>query len=211
MVTLLKKVSVVTLLSLLIATIGMAQSPPRHERKGAWVGVGFGWAVNNLACEGCNFTGPEDPWHGGAGGGAYYAAGGAVNQKLLLGVELSPSGTGDTKSRRSAVLFQLLLVAQYYPNPLGGFHLKAGGGAVSYLLEGPNRGFGGGVQAGGFALQAGIGHDFRIWRGLAVTPYASISATSVSQGSISVSGSGGPVTGLTNRFIAQFGVGVRWY
>ncbi len=188
------------------------QEPPRQIRDGFWFGVGFGIASNDLKCTGCNFTGPDDPWHGGTGRGAYYAGGWALSRQVLAGIELSASGTGGRPEKRNAILFHLQLVGHYYPSALGSFHVKGGIGPVSYSLEGPYQDQGGGgVQAFGWAAQVGVGYDIRVWRSFALAPYASITGTTVRQRSVTVSGSGGPVTRLDNRIVMQLGLGLRKY
>ncbi len=194
-------------LSLLIATTSAAQDSPRQLRQNPWFEVGLGVARNDLQCTGCNTTGPEDPWNGGSGSGGYVAGGGAFSQHVLAGIEVGLSGT--SAGRREAHVLNLLLVGHYYPSDEGSFHLKGGIGLVTYSLGGPYQGQGGGVQASGWAGQVGVGYDIRVWRRYALAPYASVTGTTVRQRSIKVSGSGGPVTGLQNHFVTQFGVALR--
>lgn len=193
-----------TALALVTAAALGGQDRPRHARAGFWLAGGAGVATNDLKCTGCTFTGPRDAWRGGSGGGASFAAGGTLSQQLLLGVELSPSGTAD--STRTATMFLLLLVAQYYPLAFEGFHLKGGIGPVSILLG--DRG--GSVEGRGFAVQGGVGYDFRIGRSFGLTPYANIAATKVARG-IMVFGNATSVTRLQNSRIAQLGLALRWY
>jgi hypothetical protein len=119
-------------------------------------------------------------------------------------VELSPTGTTD--GTRDATIFLLLLVVQYYPRPLGDLHVKGGIGPAALRLERP----GGSVEARGFALQGGVGYDFRIGRNFSLTPYANIAGTTVARG-LTVFGNAGSVTRLQNRMIATLGLGLRWY
>lgn len=193
----------------LCATSVYAQEPNRHAHRGFWIAVGWGVAHNNLECTGCTFLDADDPWRGGTGIGAAYAVGGAVNQQLLLGAELNPSGTarlegGETES---ASIFLLLFVVQHYPSPTKGFHIKGGVGPALYILERP----GASVNAGGWAIRGEVGYDFRLKGSFSLTPHTSLTLTTSQPSTIETSGSSGTVTDLTNRFIFQTGLSLRWY
>jgi hypothetical protein len=183
-----------------------AQAPRRAQaRDGFWIGFGLGASNNDLECTGCAFTGPSDPWHGGFGSHGFLAMGGALSQQLLLGGELGSAtviGNG-----RDATVGQLLFIARYYPGAFEGFHVDGGMGPAVYMLEGG----GGSVEATGFAVRVGAGYDFALGRRFAITPYANVARTMVQQGSISATGTAGPVTRLQNTFVTQFGIGFHWY
>lgn len=204
---LLPSVAVAIALALTSAPALRAQDSTRHEREGMWISAGFGSASNNLQCTGCQFSGPDDAWRGGSGGGAVYGAGWAVSDRLLLGVDFNPTGTGS--NTRTAMIFLLLGVAQYYPLSSSGFHVKLGYGVASVTLSGN----GGGAENYGQAGQLGVGYDIRFrWpRSIALTPYASYSATRLRDGGVRVFGNAGSITDLQNRSITQLGLAVRWY
>lgn len=188
------------------ATVLGAQAPrPAQRHEGFFIGFGIGASNNDLDCTGCNFTSETDPWRGGFGSGGYLAMGGALSQQLLLGGELS--GSSVMSGERDATIGSLLFIAQYYPGAFEGFHVKGGLGPTGVMLQGD----GSKVEATGFAVQAGVGYDFRVGRRFAITPYANIARTAVQQGSLTMSGSSGTVTRLENRVLAQFGIGFNWY
>lgn len=193
-----------------LAASGQAQNRPVHDRSGLWVVTGFGSARNDLTCEGCVFTGPEDGWRGGSGSGAVYGIGVAVTPRWLVGVELNPSGKGaGTWTERGSILFMLLGVVQFYPRKAGGAHLNLGVGPISVGLGGE----GGGAENYGLAARAGAGYDirFRWMRSVAITPYVSYAATRLRDGVARTSGNGAGITGLDNRYIIQSGIALRWY
>lgn len=103
----------------------------------------------------------------------------------------------------------LLAVAQYYPSASGGFHLTAGAGPASVVLEG----LGGGAENYGAALRVGAGYDIRSRRlgSLSFTPYATLSSTNLRERGIRVSGNAGAITALQLHRIAQAGLALRWY
>ena len=187
-----------------------AQSSSVHHRSGLWAVVGFGSARNDLTCEGCVFTGPDDGWRGGSGSGAMYGIGMAITPRWLAGVELNPTGRGaGTWTERGSILFMLLGVVQFYPRINGGSHINLGVGPISVGLGGE----GGGAENYGLAARAGAGYDvrFRWMRSVALTPYLSYTMTRLKEGVARTSGNGDVITALDNRYIIQSGIGLRWY
>lgn len=188
------------------ATALHAQGPrPAQRHEGFWIGFGFGGSKTNMKCTGCAFTGPSDPWRGGFGSGGYLAMGGALSQQLQLGGEVNSSQI--IGNDRDATVAQVLFVMRYYPGAHEGLHLTAAFGPAAYVLAGR----GGTVEATGFAGRVGAGFDFAVGRRFALVPYASIARTAVQQGSLSVSGTAGPVTKLENSIVSQFGLGFHWH
>jgi hypothetical protein len=201
---------VATVTCCVLAAPIQAQSRPVHDRSGLWAVVGFGSARNDLTCEGCAFTGPDDGWRGGSGSGAVYGIGAAITPRWLAGVELNPTGRGaGTGTERGSILFMLLGVVQFYPRTQGGLHLNLGVGPISVGLGGE----GGGAENYGLAARVGVGYDvrFRWMRSVAITPYVSYAVTRLRDGVARTSGNGGAITGLDNRNIIQSGIALRWY
>ena len=186
------------------ALSAVAQDSHRNERKGYWMSAGFGFAHNDLACTGCAYNAPNDPWRGGTGGGAVYAGGSALSQQLLLGLELNVTGVG--REERDAMIFLLMFVAQYYPFRTGNLHLTGGVGPASIILGQK----GGSAEANGAAALLGLGYDLRFWRSLALAPYFTHTVTNIRPG-VRISGNAGAVTRIQNSRITQVGTALRWY
>lgn len=187
-----------------------AQDRPVHQRSGVWVVIGIGSAHNDLWCEGCSLTDPDDGWRGGSGAGAIYGIGGAITPRWLAGVEFNPTGRGaGSWTERGSFLFMLLGVVQFYPKADGGLHFNLGTGPISVSLSGE----GGGAENVGLAVRLGAGYDvrFRWMRSFALTPYASHAVTRVREAAPRTSGNGSTITELDNRKITQAGIALRWY
>ncbi len=188
-------------------TLG-AQAVSRVQRHhGFNIGFGIGAADYDLKCSGCTTTGASDPWEGGFGSSGYLRIGGAVSQQLLLGGEVSGAGIAGPNERNSSI-GQLLFTAQYYPGAFEGFHVIGAMGPAAISLQNTESIS---VNAVGYALRAGVGYDFGLGKRFALTPYASIGRTMISQGSIETAGATGTVTRVESKRLVQFGLGVNWY
>ncbi|HEX9631015.1 MAG TPA: hypothetical protein VGA02_01025 [Gemmatimonadales bacterium] len=144
----------------------------RHERKGFFIGFGFGYG--GLSAEGADGT------EGGVSG--MLRIGGTLSQKLLIGVETN----GWTKSEGGATLsFGTLTGAvQFYPAANAGFFLSGGAGLATITLTGFDPEYGLGVLLG-------LGYDARVGRNFSITPFlngfaSSIEGTTVSVGQLGV-------------------------
>lgn len=157
MPTPIRVITLATVLALCAATVGAAQKP--QIRKGFWIAFGFGWGSADVTCDGC--TGSRE-----GGGTGHIRLGGTLNQKLLLGGDI----TAWTKEEggTTASVGNVSFIAQYYPMEQGGLFLKGGAGFSSIMLEN------GGNTASGesFGLSAGIGYDIRVGRNISITPIA---------------------------------------
>jgi len=144
----------------------------RNERKGFFIGFGFGYG--GLSFEGADGT------EGGVSG--MLRIGGALSQKLLIGVE----SNGWYKSEQGATLtFGTLTGAvQFYPAANGGFFRSGGAGLATLTLTGLDAEYGLGVLLG-------LGYDARVGRNFSITPFlngfaSSIDGTTVSVGQLGV-------------------------
>lgn len=200
---------VTAIVGLIVGALSLdAQASPRVQRHDGFnIGVGLGGASYDLNCTGCTTTGASDPWEGGFGSAFYVRLGGAVSQQLLLGGELSGGAIAGPNERNSSI-GELLFTVQYYPGAFEGFHVTGGMGPAFLSLQdsGPTK-----VEAAGYALRAGVGYDFGIGKRFALTPYANVGRTMVSQGSIETAGTAGTVSRLESRMLVQFGLGFNWY
>lgn len=188
------------------ASLGAQAPRPAQRHDGFNIGFGIGGANYDLKCDGCITTGVTDPWSGGFGGSAYFRVGGAISQQMILGGEVSGGAIVGANDRASSV-GALLFTMQYYPGAYEGLHVTGALGPAGVALEdGNNR-----VEAFGYAVRAGIGYDFGLGKRFAITPYANVGRTMISQGSIETAGSPGAVTRLESKVLVQFGLGFNWY
>jgi outer membrane protein with beta-barrel domain len=150
-------ITLTTILALCAATVATAQRP--QTRKGFWIAFGLGWGSADLTCDGC--TGSRE-----GGGVAHVRLGGTLNQKLLLGGDITAWGKEEGGS--TASMGNVSFIAQYYPMEQGGLFLKGGAGFSSLMIES------GGNTASGesFGLSAGVGYDIRVGRNISITPIA---------------------------------------
>ena len=146
-----------TTLALCAATIGSAQRP--QTRRGFWIAFGLGWGSAELSCDSC--AGPRE-----GGGVGHIRLGGTLNQKLLLGGDIT--GWAKEESGVTSALGNVSFVAQYYPMEQGGLFVKGGAGFSNILFSGN------GAEASGesFGLSAGVGYDIRVGRNVSITPLA---------------------------------------
>ena len=176
---------------------------PSQERTGSWVGYGYG-AVPSLgqSCTGC-FSPSE--WRSDRGGGALVAdAGFAINPRLLAGIGINFIIAG---SDTNASVLAALALLRHYPIAGRPLHVQAGAGVASISFGRP----GGGVEAPGWAGQLGIGYDVRVWRSIAATPFASLTAIRRGTGSLRTSGNVGPVTEVRGGTVAMWGIALHMY
>lgn len=152
-----RSLTLVAALALCAAQMGTAQRP--QTRQGFWIAFGLGWGSADLSCDGCT-----DPREGGGVG--HVRLGGTLNQKLLLGGDVT-AWTKDENGVRLS-MGNVSFIGQYYPMEQGGLFLKGGAGFSSIMLESA------GQSASGesFGLSAGVGYDIRVGRNISITPVA---------------------------------------
>src|SRR5262245_46947454 len=117
--------TVISLLSIagLTATIAHAQAGPikegtAHERRGFWIGFGFGWGSGGATCT----TGCSDRF----GGGTFrFALGGTVNPHVKIGGDIHGwVNTADQNVDES--IGDVTGSVYYYPSKTGNFFLQGG-------------------------------------------------------------------------------------
>lgn len=164
---------VMVILGLAMGSSVTAQSKPDtgNARQGFWFNIGLGYG--SLGCDNC------DGRTGGVSGGL--ALGGALSQKLLIGVGTN----GWTKSEDGATLTVGTLTAQvrFYPSATGGFFLLGGLGVGS--ISASVSGIGSDSETGLAAL-FGLGYDIRMSKNVSMTPFWNGFATSTSNSDANV-------------------------
>lgn len=127
-----------------------------QTRQGFWFNGGMGYG--SLGCQDCG--GRE----GGLSGGI--ALGGAVSQKVLLGVGTNAWTKSESGGRLTVGTLTALI--RFYPSSTGGFFLLGGLGVGQVHAE--LSGFGSASETGAGAL-VGLGYDFRVGQNVSLTPY----------------------------------------
>jgi outer membrane protein with beta-barrel domain len=148
--------------SLASASAASAGSYPQ-ERHGFWAGLGVGVGSANVTCDDC---GPSSRETGVAG---YVKAGRTLNERLLLGGEVSIWSKEQEGVTINLGNFAATLTL--YPQLASGLFIKGGVG-MSYVdtqfREGSTTVT---VDPGyGLGLIAGAGYDFRVKKNLSITP-----------------------------------------
>jgi hypothetical protein len=150
------------------------------ERSGFFIGVGLGYGSLDLTCDGCDF----DRQSGLSG---YLRVGGAITDRVLLGVESngwykSDEGVGVTASTVTGTVY-------LYPSSEADFFVRGGAGLATLDSEDIN-------ADTSFGWSVGLGYDIPIGRTAALTPYANWFTGHFDGGG-------------TNTL--QVGLGVNWY
>jgi hypothetical protein len=181
-----------------------------HEREGFWIAFGFGPSYQSIACDECVTTGSNDPWGAGGGGSLWLSLGGAMSPSVLLGGGFNATDigvfAGGDESERSSALTALLFLVRYYPRPASGLHLKGGLGFGRVVLSDVDREV---LSSDGFALQAGVGHDFRFGGRFGLTPFLDLGTVLSSAATVTYNDR---LVGTQARpWYAQAGLGFGWY
>jgi hypothetical protein len=182
---------------LALATPALAQSSA-HARQGFTVSFGLGGGSVGLSCETCS----SDRLNGLSG---YLRLGGAIRDNLIIAGE----SHGWTKSEGGVTsqVGYLMAVAQWYPQPSGGFNLSGGAGFGMLREEDPDPTTGFLLESYGGALQIGAGYDWRVGRNFSLTPYANFLMMGGGEPKID----GTSVGGSLNANVLQFGLGFTWH
>jgi hypothetical protein len=150
----------------LATLLGTATASAAHpqERKGFWIGLGFGYGWANPSCEGCLDV------EGDGASTFTLRLGWALNQKVLLGGEFDL--WWNEREEDSLVLYNPMLTVHFYPSEASGFFLKGGiGGSYGEreaFIDNNTRVT---TELGsGFGFLAGAGYDIRVGRKISITP-----------------------------------------
>jgi hypothetical protein len=147
-----------------LAASSTAMAAPHPQvRRGFWIGLGGGGGSADVTCDDCEKGKRE------TGGAGYVKLGGTLNQRVLLGGEL----TLWTKEQEGVTvnLYNASATLTFYPRPSAGFFLKGGVGASfvdTEFREDSTR-----ITAdlgSGVGLLAGAGYDLRVGRNISLTP-----------------------------------------
>jgi hypothetical protein len=142
--------------------VASAASHPQ-ERRGFWIGFGFGVGSASATCDDCNGSDRE------TSGVGYLKLGGTLSERLLLGAEVNVW----SKEQEGVTLNLSNVSATFtlYPRPSSGFFLKGGAGfsfTDTEFREGSRTIK---VDLGtGVGVLAGTGYDFRVGKNISITP-----------------------------------------
>jgi hypothetical protein len=150
---------VVTLIALSV-TPAWAGHP--QERRGFWIGFGFGYGSAGLGCDDCDFDEREGAFTG------YVKLGGTLSERLLLGLETN--AWIEQEGTSTLTLGSMTGTVTFYPRASSGFFLKAGAGASYIDMEDRFGDVAVSVDKVGWGVLAGIGYDVRVGRNVSITP-----------------------------------------
>ena len=185
-----------TLLCVTATSAGHSQAANslRRTPAGMWLSAGLGGGWTRVSCAICG----TDRNLGPAG---YLRVGTTLRPGLLMAVEAN-GWTRDDEDIRSNVVTGGV-VAQLYPDPDGGLFLRGGLAYVRFSAAEQERDDDG-VGANLFGLLMGAGYEFPIGRGVNVTNYASLLASSFG----SLNTEGGTAANDVSLTLLQVGIGI---
>ena len=137
-------------------------------RRGLWLSGGLGYG--SLGC--CGRSGAS----GGLTGGL--EAGWTLSRRFLLGIGTSgwtKSGQGET-GRLGLTVGSVDLRVRWYPSEMAGGLFLTGGGGLGLIRLYDRLAVPRSYTQTGRALRAGLGYDFRVARGVSITPMGTWSA-----------------------------------
>jgi hypothetical protein len=140
-----------------------------------------------------------------SGPSGYLRVGGAVSPTLVI------AGESHGLTRKDGTLTShfgyLLAIAQWYPQPSGGFYVSGGLGLGVIREDDSDPGFDYELQSVGAAAQVGLGYDVRMTRNFSLTPY--VNFLGMGGGKPSLNGQG--QSGTMSANAVQFGLGFTWH
>jgi hypothetical protein len=190
-------ISVLTL-SLLCASSAAAQSHPQ-TRDGFTISFGIGGGSAGVSCSGCDSERENAP-------AGYLRLGGAYRPNLILGGEVNAwtKNLEEGGDEATITVATANFIAQWYPQPTGGFFVTGGLGVGSLNVEFKVPGLATiSDKTTGLAYQVGTGYDIRLGTNFSLTPYATFFGTA-----------GGKVESTKEKLdanVAQIGLGFTWH
>jgi hypothetical protein len=178
---------------LVFASPALAQSASAG-RQGFTVSVGLGGGSAQFSYDG--YTGDR-----ASGPSGYLRLGGAISPSLVLAGETH--GWTWSEAGVTTRVGYLMAVAQWYPQPAGGFHLLGGLG-VGMVNEQDS---GSELESFGGALQLGAGYDVRMTRAFSLTPYVNLLGLGGGEPKLNGAGLGGSLSAN----VIQVGLGFSWH
>jgi hypothetical protein len=186
-------------LLLLPASAQAQQFAPLHLHEGFWFGVSGAYAQAHRICDQCST--PINTW----GPSLTLAAGGTVNQKLLMGGEFGV-WYRDAEGIKT-LLGNGSITARWYPLYRKGLYLRGGVGFSIYQY----RQSGTTLKGAGPGVAGAVGYDFMVGRRTALAPM--VGAWWGAPGALKVtSGAGGvgPASGL-HYTVLELGLSLTFY
>ena len=185
-------------LSLLCGSTARAQSYPQ-TRDGFTISFGVGVGSAGVTCDGCDTDRETAP-------ALYLRLGGAVRPNLILGGEVNgwSKTVEDSGDEAEVTVATVNFIAQWYPQPTGGFFVDGGLGVGSMNVKVRVPGIATiSDKTTGLGYQVGAGYDIRLTRNFSLTPYATFFGTA-----------GGKVESTDDKIdanVAQVGLGFTWH
>jgi len=186
------------ILTMLGTSAASAQGNPQR-RDGFTISFGVGAGSAGVTCEGCDSDRETAP-------AVYLRLGGAYRPNLILGGEINgwSKQEEDQGVEGTITVATVNAIAQWYPEPAGGFFVSGGLGVGTMRVEAKIPGLATvSDRTTGFAYQAGAGYDIRLGKNFSLTPYATFFGTA-----------GGKVESNNEKIdanVAQIGLGFTWH
>jgi hypothetical protein len=188
----------VVALTVVRASSSLAQGHPQI-RDGFTVSVGVGAGSAGVTCTDCGTDRETAP-------ALYLRLGGAVRSNLILAGEINgwSKSTKDAGDAARVTVSTVNAIAQWYPDPTGGFFVDGGLGIGAMKVEIKTPGLPTlSDNTTGLGYQVGTGYDIRVGKNFSITPYATFFGTA-----------GGKTESSKEKIdanVAQIGLGVTWH
>jgi outer membrane protein with beta-barrel domain len=193
----------ITVLALtLTAVTAVTAQSKLQTRDGFTISFGLGLGSVGVSCNGCTTDRENAP-------SGYLRVSGAVRPNLVVAAESQfwNKETTDQRTTENITAGALLGVAQWYPEPAGGFYVKAGVGVGSLSDDITDPVFNAKVESTGLALNFGAGFDYRMGKNFSLTPF--VNYTAMTGGKAKVNGAS--TSEKLNGNLFQVGLGFTWH
>ena len=190
--------AVAAVLTLSVAPRAWAGHP--QERRGFWIGFGFGYGSAGIDCDGCVGSDRQGAFTG------FLKLGGTLSDHVLLGGEVN--AWLDEEGSTTLGLGTATGTVTVYPWTSSGFFLKGGVGLS--FVETRERVGSGTLTFGteGWGVLTGLGYDLRVGRNISITP--SINYYFGQPGDFAFE-DGLPGLGSFKHDVIDFGIGVTFH
>lgn len=190
-----RRSTLVIMVGLLSGLAPAAEGQHARERRGVWVGLGFGAGSAEATCSVCDPPRRSGPV-------AHARLGGTVSGHTLLGVE----GTGwlTNGGAIDRALMMVTGIAVVYPWRGRGLHLQGGLGYYQYVEASDSIE----LSTQGLAVQVGAGFDVPLASGFSLSPFAALVASGFGNPTRRVKATGQMLPLLSDMTISFLRVGL---
>ena len=187
--------------ALLIGAAGTLQAQHPQVRDGFWISFGLGYGSAGISCDQDLVAGlPCEEFERASGFTSYVRLGGTLNDRVLLGGDLS--AWTKTSGGSTSTLGSMSATLVFYPAPANGFFLRGGAGFSVYTESN-----GSNATGTGAGIVAGAGYDIRVGRNISMTAFVDFMLGTVGD----LEDGGTPVATGFSQNVIHAGLGVTFH